>query len=128
MTAHVRYPLVDDQIATFSHYWLRKCLQKELHFNGIIFSDDLMMKSTDFITSTPKKALLSFAAGCDFVLICNSLETVNQCLSELDYAKDKFANLERKIQYLIPFHQGQRQAKYLQEIKTKLNRLLDSLK
>ena len=128
MTAHVRYPLVDDQIATFSHYWLRKCLQKELHFNGIIFSDDLMMKSTDFITSTPKKALLSFAAGCDFVLICNSQETVNQCLSELDYAKDKFANLERKIQYLIPFHQGQRQAKYLQEIKTKLNRLLDSLK
>ena len=127
MTAHVRYPSIDDQIATFSHYWLRDYLRKQLHFNGIIFSDDLMMKGTDFIASTPKKALLSLTAGCDIVLICNSPETVHECLSELYFSKDQFANLERKIQYLIPSNRMQRQSNYLQEIKTKLNHLLDSL-
>ena len=127
MTAHVRYPLVDDQIATFSHYWLRECLRKQLHFNGIIFSDDLMMKGTDFIASTPKKILLSLNAGCDIVLICNSPETVHECLSELYFSKDQFANLKQKIQYLIPSGRVKRQSNYLQEIKTKLNCLLDSL-
>ena len=127
MTAHVCYPLIDDQIATFSHYWLQDYLRKQLHFNGIIFSDDLMMKGTDLIASTPKKALLSLTAGCDIVLICNSPEAVHECLSELYFSKDQFANLEGKIQYLIPSDRVQRQSNYLQEIKTKLNRLLDSL-
>ena len=127
MTAHVRYPSIDDQIATFSHYWLQNYLRKQLHFNGIIFSDDLMMKGTDFIASTPKKTLLSLAAGCDIVLICNSPETVHECLSELYFSKDQFANLERKIQYLMPSDRVQRQSNYLQKIKIKLNRLLDGL-
>ena len=127
MTAHVRYPSIDDQIATFSHYWLQDCLRKKLHFNGVIFSDDLMMKGTDFIISTPKKTLMSLAAGCDIVLICNAPETVHECLSELYFSKDQFANLERKIQYLIPSDRVQRQSNYLQKIKIKLNRLLDGL-
>ena len=127
MTAHVRYPLVDNQIATFSHYWLKEYLRNQLHFNGIIFSDDLMMKGTNFIASTPKKALLSLTAGCDFILVCNSPETVRECLSELHFSKDQFVNLERKIQYLIPSDRVQRQSNYLQKIKTKLNLLLGSL-
>ena len=84
-----------------------------------------MMKGTDLIASTPKKALLSLTAGCDIVLICNSPETVHECLTELYFSKDQFANLEGKIQYLIPSDRVQRQSNYLQEIKTKLNRLLD---
>jgi len=127
MTAHIRYPLIDAQIATFSHYWLRDYLRNQLQFNGIIFSDDLMMKATDFIASTPKKVLLSLSAGCDIVLICNSPRTVLKCLSELHFSKDQFANHEAKIQYLAPLDKTQRQPKYLQEIKTKLNHLLDNL-
>jgi len=45
----------------------------------------------------------------------------------LYFSRDQFANLERKIQYLIPSSRMQRQSNYLQEIKTKLNHLLDSL-
>ena len=127
MTAHIRYPLIDGQIATFSHYWLRDYLRNQLQFNGVIFSDDLMMKGTDFIASTPKKVLLSLTAGCDIVLICNSPRAVLKCLSELYFLKDQFKNLEPKIQYLAPTNKTNREPKYLQEIKTKLNHLLDSL-
>ena len=127
MTAHIRYPLIDDQIATFSHYWLKDYLRKQLQFNGVIFSDDLMMKATDFIASTPKKVLLSLTAGCDIVLICNSPRAVLECLSELHFSKDQFKNLEAKIQYLAPANKTHKEPKYLREIKTKLNHLLDNL-
>ena len=70
---------------------------------------------------------MSLAAGCDIVLICNSPEAVHECLSELYFSKDQFANLERKIQYLMPSDPVQRQSNYLQKIKIKLNRLLDGL-
>ena len=86
-----------------------------------------MMKGTDFIISTPKKTLMSLDVGCDIVLICNAPETVHECLSELYFSKSQFANLEHKIQYLIPSDRVQRQSNYLQKIKTKLNRLLDGL-
>lgn len=68
MTAHVRYPAVDSEIATFSKTWLQHVLRDELAFNGLIWSDDLCMKAVgDNVVQAAEKAE---QAGCDILLIC----------------------------------------------------------
>ncbi len=67
MTAHVRYPLQDDAIATFSRYWLR-LLREQLGFHGTIWSDDLSMGGAgDDLAAALNRAK---AAGCERLLVC----------------------------------------------------------
>jgi len=74
MSAHVVYEKVDTEIATFSALWLQDVLRKQMHFNGVLFSDDLSMKAAhceqdnnDCVLRTQK----ALSAGCDMALICN---------------------------------------------------------
>ena len=128
MTAHIKYPLVDKKLATFSKFWLIEYLQKELQFNGIIFSDDLMMKSTDFLSSMMQKVNHSLEAGCDFVLICNSMQAVSECLSKLNFSDEQFTNLEEKSSSLRPLLDNSYDAESnLGESKTKLDLFQNSL-
>ncbi|HJP42178.1 MAG TPA: glycoside hydrolase family 3 N-terminal domain-containing protein, partial [Gammaproteobacteria bacterium] len=128
MTAHIKYPLVDKKLATFSKFWLIEYLQKELQFNGIIFSDDLMMKSTDFLSSTMQKVNASLEAGCDFVLICNSMQAVSECLSKLHFSGEQFTNLEKKSSSLRPLLNNSYDTESnLVESKTKLDLVQNSL-
>ena len=48
MTAHIQYSYWDNQnIATYSPYILKKILRHKLQYQGLIMSDDLMMKAND---------------------------------------------------------------------------------
>jgi len=45
MTAHILYPKIDAQIATFSQRLLKSVLREQLSFKGLVISDDLEMKA-----------------------------------------------------------------------------------
>lgn len=82
MPAHVVYPRVDALSASVSRVWLKKILRSELGFDGIVISDDLAMSGIH-AGGDQISAKRLFDAGCDMVLICNSLRLLQNTLEEL---------------------------------------------
>ena len=82
MPAHINFPQVDDSPVGYSKVWLQQILQRELGFNGVLFSDDLSMVGAGADLTYVEKAQLALSAGCDMVLICNDKEAVQQVLTE----------------------------------------------
>ena len=80
MTAHISFPKIDINIATFSKFWLSEILRNAIYFQGIIFSDDLSMKGADSGGSISKKIEQAFDAGCNVILICNDRSAAIEAL------------------------------------------------
>jgi len=76
MTAHIKYPEVDPDIATFSSFWLNEVLRNRMGFEGVVFSDDLSMDATRIYGDIAERFNRSLHAGCDMALICNNPEDV----------------------------------------------------
>lgn len=74
MTAHVVYPALDpDHPATLSHA-ICTSLRERMGFDGILVSDDLEMRAISARWPMTDAVVQAIAAGCDAVLVCNSLE------------------------------------------------------
>jgi beta-N-acetylhexosaminidase len=91
MTAHVLVPALDeDRAATLSIKVVTGLLRDELHFDGVILSDDLDMKAISSHFTVPAAAVLAVEAGCDGVLICSADHDVHaQALEALIHAVEQ---------------------------------------
>jgi beta-N-acetylhexosaminidase len=71
MAAHLVFPNIDPQLASFSPYWLQEVLRHKLHFRGVIFTDDTSMVAAQAVGDFASRAEVSTQAGADIVLVCN---------------------------------------------------------
>ena len=72
MTAHILIPSLDEERpATLSPHVVQALLREELHFGGVIVSDDLEMKAIAKSYEVTEAAIQAIAAGCDALLVCS---------------------------------------------------------
>lgn len=93
MMAHVIYPVVDEQPASFSRSWIEGILRNRLGFQGAVFSDDLGMEAASCIGDYPDRARVALEAGCDMVLLCNEPDQVAAVLDALPVSPEPVASL-----------------------------------
>lgn len=103
MTAHIRYPFLDNKLATYSPTILTDLLKKKLGFNGIIFTDSLDMKGA-LLENISKAAALSIRAGSDVALIARespqkAIQTIKEkvSVSRIEDASSKVYNLKKEL-------------------------------
>ncbi len=70
MPAHVRYPAVDSNPATYSAAWIGTVLRGELGFRGAVVTDDLVMQAAAGGAGIAARVGRAAAAGCDLFSVC----------------------------------------------------------
>jgi beta-N-acetylhexosaminidase len=87
MTAHVVYTALDARRpATLSARICRDLLRRRLGFRGVLFSDDLEMQAVAGRSTPERSAVGALAAGCDMLLVCQSLEIAARAMDGVERA------------------------------------------
>jgi len=84
MSAHIIFNKISPEPATMSHKWLTQILKNELHFKGIIVTDDLTMNAVNIYASKEKiknTAVKAFLAGADVLLYAFAVNESEQMLN-----------------------------------------------
>lgn len=70
MMAHVAYPQVAPEPAGYASRWIKDILREEMHFRGVVFSDDIGMAAAGSAGGIQARIDAHLDAGCDVVLVC----------------------------------------------------------
>jgi beta-N-acetylhexosaminidase len=116
MTAHVRYPAWDqDHPATLSPTILTDLLRAQLHFQGLILTDDLEMHAILDHYGIEDAAVRALRAGADILLVCKdpdrqvaAMEAVHRAVKNGEIPEPQLEQavlrvLEAKDRYLLPY-------------------------
>ncbi len=76
MSAHILFPQVDEQLVSYSPFWLEEVLRQRIGFRGLVFSDDLHMEGASSAGAYPQRARRALEAGCDMLILCNNRPAV----------------------------------------------------
>lgn len=90
MTAHVVYDALDPRRpATLSSRICHDLLRRRLGFRGVLFSDDLEMQAVAGRRTPERSAVAALAAGCDMLLVCQSLDAAVCAMDGVERAVER---------------------------------------
>ncbi|MBR6489817.1 MAG: hypothetical protein IKT03_04700, partial [Muribaculaceae bacterium] len=76
MTAHIYNRRLDpDHPATLSHRIITELLRDNLHYDGVVITDDMYMEGILAQHSVPEAFALAINAGADILLVGNNINT-----------------------------------------------------
>lgn len=79
MVTHVDYPVLDPKWpASLSQNIMGDLLRKQLHFDGLILTDDLTMGAIAGSWPLEEAAVRALLAGADLVMVCHGPEQIRQ--------------------------------------------------
>lgn len=84
MSAHIQFPEIDEALVSFSSFWIKHYLKKNMGYQGIVFSDDLTMEGAAGVGDYDARAKLALEAGCDVVLVCNNAAGAIRVIESLE--------------------------------------------
>ena len=84
MSAHVVYPRMSPEAASFSSFWLTDVLRGEIDFKGVVFSDDLTMEAVRAYGRIERRLERALTAGIDMLLVCNDRRSTRRAARWLD--------------------------------------------
>lgn len=91
MLAHIVYEQLDSSPVCFSHFWVQTILRMQLHYDGMIMSDDLSMGGAAGMGSYTDRANRALKAGCDVLLVCNYRPGVIEIVDRVPQRKNAVA-------------------------------------
>ena len=96
MTAHIQFPKMDSDPATFSSFFLTKLLRERMGFKGLIFSDDMDMKALEKF-SPGERLFSALKAGCDVILSCQKPESPYQMMEYFKKDPVKIQQIQKEL-------------------------------
>lgn len=101
MVGHALYPAYDRSMrpATLSPEVIGGILRGRLGFEGLAFSDDMEMKALDEWGDLPERCQASFAAGCDVLMVCHTLEALPEVVERIAHPAlaERMADANRRL-------------------------------
>jgi len=116
MTAHVLYPALDPALpATLSPKIITDLLRQQMHYQGIVITDDLEMGAIIRHATVADAAVEALNAGADVLLVCHKIELAlaarEACLRALESGallRERVEQATRRIAALTQMHQQRR--------------------
>jgi len=87
MTTHMILSQIDDNPATISNVIVEQFLRKRLEFDGIVITDDLLMKGIRQLGGYGEKSMAAFKAGHDLLLFG---ENYKATMEAVKYFKEEY--------------------------------------
>jgi len=89
MTTHLLLPSLDNYPATISQVVVEKLLRETLAFDGIVITDDLLMKGADRFGNHGERAFKAFHAGHDILLFGRNYRAADEAIQYFKQAYRK---------------------------------------
>ncbi len=98
MASHILMENIDDKNpATLSKKVINDLLRNKMNFDGVVITDDMLMKAVSNSVSIEKASVKSINAGTDIILIGNDLKIVKSTINAIKLAVEDNEISEKRI-------------------------------